>query len=76
MAKLVRTVLLALLASLLVGFAIGTVIRLRMEAPHPGYFIGSSDAAEAPALGSAESLGGRPRMGLLPYKASPKGTLS
>ena len=31
--KVVRTVLLALLFSLLVGFAIGTVLRQRMEKP-------------------------------------------
>jgi hypothetical protein len=38
--KVVRTVLLALLFSLLVGFAIGTVLRQRMEAPT--IYLGSS----------------------------------
>jgi hypothetical protein len=31
--KLIRAILLALLGSLLIGFLIGTVIRLRMERP-------------------------------------------
>ncbi len=33
MVKLIRGLLLALLTSLLVGFAIGTALRLRMERP-------------------------------------------
>jgi len=44
--KLVRSVLLALLASLLVGLAIGTALRLRME--RPVVYIG--DWRSAPGL--------------------------
>lgn len=40
MMKVVRTVLFALLFSLLVGFAIGTVLRKRME--EPTIYLGSS----------------------------------
>ena len=46
MAKLLRGILLALLASLLVGLAIGTVIRLRLERPVV-YFVGQAAAAAA-----------------------------
>jgi hypothetical protein len=38
--KILRVILLALLFSLLVGFAIGTVIRLRLE--KPVYYIGEA----------------------------------
>ncbi len=38
--KILRTVLIAMLLSLLFGFAIGTVIRMRME--RPARYIGSA----------------------------------
>ena len=39
--KVVRTILLAMLFSLLVGFTIGTVLRQRMEAPT--IYLGSAE---------------------------------
>lgn len=49
MARILRTVLLALLASFVTGIAIGTWIRIQMETPER-YFIGS----RAPVEGNSD----------------------
>ena len=53
--KLLKGVLLALLFSLLVGFAIGTVLRLRLE--RPIFYIGelSNDSKELQRFSSART---------------------
>jgi len=53
--KLVRTVLLALLFSLLLGFAVGTVLRMRFE--RPTVYIGARGAGPpGPASARGPSL--------------------
>jgi hypothetical protein len=42
MKKIIRSILLALLASLVFGLAVGTVIRLRLERPVV-YFVGQNE---------------------------------
>jgi hypothetical protein len=54
--RVVRGILLALLASLLAGFVIGTVIRLRLERPEH-YFIGFAGASAAGMPGDVGHLG-------------------
>ena len=52
--KLVRTVLFALLFSLLLGFAVGTVLRMRFE--RPTIYIGAHDADPGAATARGASL--------------------
>ena len=51
--KVLRSVLLALLVSALVGFAIGTVLRLRME--KPVHYIGSAVSTDPLDIGKLRS---------------------
>lgn len=52
--KILRTVLFALLFSLLLGFALGTVIRMRFE--RPTIYIGARDADRGSATPRGASL--------------------
>lgn len=51
--RVLRSVLLALLVSVLVGFAIGTALRLRLERPE--YYIGSAVPTDPFDIGKLRS---------------------
>ena len=57
MMKVIRTVLLALLASLVLGLVIGTLIRIRLERPVV-YFVGQIESITAkPSAAAARAPG-------------------
>jgi hypothetical protein len=47
--KLLRWILLSLLASLLVGFVLGTLLRARLEGPPLRYFVGAVSDSTVPS---------------------------
>lgn len=47
--KVVRAILLSLLASLLFGFVVGTIIRMRLEPEPARYFLGDAGPGQEPA---------------------------